>query len=89
MILMLGVQSFAQTNIKDLENKSGKWILRSTEKPFTGKFVEFFIDGSVKGRGKIVNGLLEGERVMFSEKGDTLFVRNYHEGKAFGFTKEF
>lgn len=86
---MLGVHCFPQTNIKDLENRSGKWILRSTEKPFTGKFIEYFIDGSIKGRGKIVGGLLEGERVMFSEKGDTLFVRNYHEGKAFGFTKEF
>jgi len=82
-------QLFAQTNFKDLENRDGKWFLKGSAKPFTGQFVEYNNDGNIIGKGKFLDGLLEGQRMAFSDSGDTLFLRTYHKGSGFGPAKEF
>jgi uncharacterized protein (TIGR02145 family) len=46
------------------------------------------LDGSVKGVGKFVNGIAEGEHKVLNKKGNTIAEGYYKNGKKHGFWKE-
>lgn len=82
--------TFGQVNITDLNRaKSGRWTKQGETKPFSGDFVEYHANNTIKGKGTLKDGLVEGFRVVFDENGDTAFFRHYIQGISNGASKEF
>jgi antitoxin component YwqK of YwqJK toxin-antitoxin module len=81
--------SFGQVNITELARVEGKWTKEGESKPYSGDFVETYEDGSTKGTGMLVDGLLDGLRFMYYPNGNKSVKKYYKAGYPHGESKEF
>lgn len=75
--------------LAQMERKNGRWCLKDLQTPYTGQFVEFYINGRLKGEGNFKDGLAEGLRTAYYPDGKTRFIRNYVNGLENGEFKQF
>ncbi|MBC8053649.1 MAG: hypothetical protein H7Y13_11350 [Sphingobacteriaceae bacterium] len=55
----------------------GKWYLKKSVQPYTGPFIDYFLDGKKQGEGNIKNGLVNGLRTVYYPNGKKSFYRTY------------
>ena len=73
-----------------MERKEGRWHLKNGSIPFTGPFIDYFLNGKKQGEGFLKNGLVEGLRTVYYPNGNKSFSRNYNangiaDGEASGY----
>lgn len=88
--LCLSAICLAQTNINDLEKVDGLWKKKGKKKAFSGNFIEYYEDGkTVKGKGFLNEGRLEGDRTMYYESGKLMMERKYNSADSTAQTVEY
>ena len=75
--------------LEQMERKNGRWYHKDSQTPYTGQFIEFYINGRLKGAGSFKDGLAEGLRTAYFPDGKTRYVRNYAKGLENGEFKQF
>jgi len=61
--------------------KDNKFYLDTTQQPYSGPFINYYINGKKEVSGTILNGLMEGQTSIFYMNGNIKESRYYHEGK--------
>jgi antitoxin component YwqK of YwqJK toxin-antitoxin module len=75
--------------LAQMERKNGRWFIMSTQTPYTGQFIEFYMNGRLKGKGNFKDGLADGLRTAYFQDGKTRYIRNYVNGLENGEFKQF
>ncbi len=73
---------------KRMNKKNGSWYLRDTE-PYTGKFIDYYLNGKKEGEGYLFNGQLKGKRLMFYPEGNLSDEVEYENGLQNGIEKRY
>lgn len=68
------------TNFKHLRFNNTLLFDRKLEKPFTGQFIDYNINGTIKRVGSIKNGIIEGIVKEYDKKGRLCIEIEYKEG---------
>lgn len=74
---------------KQMQRKNGKWYLEKSTKPYSGKFINYYSTGKIRGEGTFFNGKLKGIRKMYYSNGNLSLERYYDNGISHGAEKEF
>lgn len=75
--------------IRQMEKKNGKWHLKGSTTPYSGPFVEYYLNGKKEGEGILEDGLLQGLRTVYYQNGTTCYYRYYVRGIENGESKEY
>jgi tetratricopeptide (TPR) repeat protein len=75
--------------LAQMERKNGRWFLKNSQTPYTGQFIEFYLNGKLKGKGNFKEGLADGLRTAYFPDGKTRYIRNYVNGLENGEFKQF
>ena len=67
--------------------KSGVWYFKDA--PYSGRFIDYYINGRINGEGILENGIVNGLRVTYYENGNKKSFRNYIQGVANGESEEY
>jgi antitoxin component YwqK of YwqJK toxin-antitoxin module len=73
---------------KKMTKKNGTWFLKDTE-PFTGKFIDYYLDGKKEGEGYLFNGKLKGKRLLYDPNGNLSDEVEYENGLQNGVEKRY
>jgi antitoxin component YwqK of YwqJK toxin-antitoxin module len=73
---------------KKMTKKNGTWFLKDTE-PFTGKFIDYYLDGKKEGEGYLFNGKLKGKRLLYDTEGNLSDEVEYENGLQNGVEKRY
>lgn len=73
---------------KRMNKKNGSWYLRDTE-PYTGKFIDYYLNGKKEGEGYLFNGRLKGKRLLFYPEGNLSDEVEYENGLQNGIEKRY
>lgn len=73
---------------KRMNKKNGSWYLRDTE-PYTGKFIDYYLNGKKEGEGYLFNGKLRGKRLLFYPEGNLSDEVEYENGIQNGIEKRY
>lgn len=57
-----------------------KWCLKGSSKPYTGKYIDYYLDGIKKEEGFIDDGVDNGLRTYYYKDGTIRLYRNYSKG---------
>lgn len=57
-----------------------KWCLTGSSKPYTGKYIDYYLDGIKKEEGFINDGVDDGLRTYYYKDGTIKLYRNYSKG---------
>src|SRR5690606_34958988 len=55
---------------KLMTNKNGTWYLKDNSIPYSGKFIDYYLNGKKQGEGTLSNGKLKGKRLMYYVNGN-------------------
>jgi len=67
----------------------GRWYLKKSERPYSGKFIDYFLNGKIAGEGTIKDGLVNGLRILYYQNGNKEHFRNYIDGIANGYSEQY
>lgn len=73
---------------KKMTKKNGAWFLEDAE-PYTGKFIDYYLNGKKEGEGYLFNGKLKGKRLFFYTNGNVSDEIEYENGISNGTEKRF
>jgi antitoxin component YwqK of YwqJK toxin-antitoxin module len=73
---------------KRMNKKNGSWYLIDTE-PYTGKFIDYYLNGKKEGEGYLFNGKLRGKRLLFYPEGNLSDEVEYENGLQNGIEKRY
>ena len=71
-------------SLKKLEENNNIFIIKGTQKPYTGIINEFYKNKKIKYTGNFENGKKTGEWKYFEETGTMWLSETYKDGKKFG-----
>lgn len=72
---------------KQMERIDETWLYHG--KPFTGRFIDYYYSGRKQGEGTLLDGKINGFRVLYYQNGKTSTERTYKAGIANGSEKEY
>ncbi len=75
--------------VKQMERKSGKWYIKGSSTPYSGKFIDYYLNGKKQGEGVLEAGVLEGLRTVYNTDGTKSYYENYINGIENGESKEY
>jgi len=67
---------------KTMTRKDGAWFLKDTTIPYSGKFIDYFLNGKIQGEGILKNGIVDGSSNMALFKSNTAL-----SGRAFSINR--
>ena len=73
---------------KKMIKTRGIWSLRNSE-PYTGKFIDYYLNGKKEGEGYLFNGKLKGKRLLFYPDGNLSDEIEYENGLQNGVEKRY
>jgi antitoxin component YwqK of YwqJK toxin-antitoxin module len=73
---------------KIMTNKNGTWFLKDSES-YTGKFIDYYINGNKEGEGYLFMGKLKGKRLLFYPEGFLSAELSYDNGFQNGLEKRY
>ncbi|WP_179344088.1 hypothetical protein [Winogradskyella ursingii] len=65
-------------SLAQLKNKLGTWYYGNL--PYSGQFIDYYINGTKYRKGKLIKGKLEGEVKIYYESGEIEQILNYKNG---------
>jgi antitoxin component YwqK of YwqJK toxin-antitoxin module len=74
---------------KLMERKDGVWYLKNDATPYSGKFIDYFLNGKIEGEGILKDGIVNGLRIIYYQNGNKDHFRNYLNGIANGYSEEY
>jgi antitoxin component YwqK of YwqJK toxin-antitoxin module len=74
---------------KLMDKKDGVWYLKNSSVPYSGKFIDYFLNGKVEGDGTLKNGLVNGIRTVYYLNGNKSYFRNFVNGVSEGYSEEY
>ncbi|MDB5115369.1 MAG: repeat-containing protein [Mucilaginibacter sp.] len=74
---------------KVMEKRNGKWYLKDSSIPYSGRFIDYFLNGNIQGEGIFKEGIVNGLRVIYYQNGNKSYFRNYVNGIAEGYSEEY
>tara|TARA_R110000772_G_scaffold73094_2_gene159211 strand:- start:982 stop:1506 length:525 start_codon:yes stop_codon:yes gene_type:complete len=57
-----------------------KWCVKKNRKPYSGKYIDYYLNGQKEGDGTIINGRLDGKHLRFYKNGNVSKENNYNKG---------
>lgn len=69
--------------------KNGTWYLKNETEPYSGPFIEYYINGSLRGKGVFEKGKVNGTRYMYYTNGTVSSEITYSMGSRDGLEKQF
>jgi len=72
-----------------MEKNKGLWQMKGAEEPYSGKFIDYYLDGRIKGDGTFEEGRLNGMRTSWFSNGNKRLKREFFNGLANGSSEEF
>jgi len=72
-----------------MDRKEGRWYLKNSETPYSGKFIDYFLNGKIQGEGTLKDGVVNGTRTLYYQNGNKEHFRNYVDGIANGYSEEY
>jgi tetratricopeptide (TPR) repeat protein len=72
-----------------MEYRDRTWYLKDSETPYSGPFIDYFLNGTKQGEGNLKDGKVEGLRNTYRADGSKIFFRNYTNGIANGYSEEY
>lgn len=73
---------------KKMNKKNGAWFLKDSES-YTGKFIDYYLNGKKEGEGFLFNGKLKGKRLLFYPEGNLSDEVEYENGLQNGIEKRY
>jgi len=73
---------------KKMTKKNGAWFLKDSES-YTGKFIDYYLNGKKEGEGYLFNGKLRGKRLLFYPEGNLSDEVEYENGLQNGIEKRY
>ncbi|NNU34704.1 hypothetical protein HK413_12705 [Mucilaginibacter sp. S1162] len=64
-------------------------VFKNSETPYSGKFIDYFINGNIRGDGEMKDGIVSGLRTVYYPNGNKNYFRNYVNGIANGYSEEY
>lgn len=74
---------------RTMERKEGIWYLKNSSTPYSGKFIDYFLNGRIEGDGTLKNGVVNGTRTVYYENGNKDYFSNYINGIEDGYSEEY
>jgi antitoxin component YwqK of YwqJK toxin-antitoxin module len=74
---------------KTMDRKDGQWYLKDATTPYSGRFIDYFLNGKKQGEGSLKNGLVNGIRTVYFENGNKSAVKKYSDGINNGPSEEY
>lgn len=74
---------------KKMYQKEGKWCLIGSSTPYTGKVIDYYLNGAKERDGFLKEGLVDGLTNVYFKDGTPKFYRNYSNGIADGENGEY
>ena len=74
-------------SLKQMEDKDGTWYLKGS--PYSGKYIDYYNNGSIQNKGTLVNSKLNGELTVYFKSGTVRSVSDYKNGVLHGLTREY
>ncbi len=72
-----------------MENRNSTWYLRNNTSPYSGRFIDYYMNGKKQGEGYLFNGRLKGNRKMYYQNGNISADLEYENGISNGSEKSF
>jgi tetratricopeptide (TPR) repeat protein len=74
-------------SLKQMEMKNGVWFFEDTE--YTGKYIDYYNSGKIQDEGTLINGILNGELIVYRKNGNRKTASHYRDGKLYGEWNEY
>jgi len=74
---------------KLMVKKDGVWFLKNSTVPYTGKFIDYFLNGKEQGDGTLKNGVADGIRTIYYTNGNKRYFYTYKDGIEDGASEEY
>lgn len=72
------IKAIPTTNI--MTKKNGTWYLQNQIQPYSGPFIDYYLNGKKQGEGILFNGKLRGKRLIYHINGEVSDIVNYQNG---------
>jgi len=82
LLVLVSLQGCGESvvDFSDLQRRGDVYIWSKNQKPYSGKFINYYRNGSVHQTGSMRNGRLHGELVTNRENGKTNKIETFREG---------
>ena len=74
---------------KLMDQKDGAWFLKGATTPYSGKFIDYFLNGKIQGEGVLKNGIVDGARTTYYLNGSKRYTYTYRDGMQSGESEEY
>ena len=74
-------------SLKQMKQKDGIWYFKDTV--YTGKYIDYYNSGRIQDEGTLVNGVLNGELIVYRKNGNKKTVSHYKDAKLHGTRREY
>ncbi|TMU56259.1 tetratricopeptide repeat protein [Flagellimonas algicola] len=81
------IKTIPTTNLMIKTN--GVWYFKDSQEPYSGRFIDYYLDGSKQGEGTLFNGRLKGKRLMYHLNGNISDEIEYEHGISNGLEQHF
>jgi antitoxin component YwqK of YwqJK toxin-antitoxin module len=81
------IKAIPTTNL--MTKRSGAWYLKKETSPYSGPFIDYYLNGKKQGEGTLFNGRLKGKRLMYHLNGNISDEYYYDSGITNGTSRRF
>lgn len=74
---------------KIMTKRNGTWYLKDKSIPYSGRFIDYFLNGKKQGEGVLFNGRLKGKRLLYYLNGNISDIIEYQNGISHGLEKRY
>jgi antitoxin component YwqK of YwqJK toxin-antitoxin module len=74
---------------KAMIKKTGQWYLQDAGTPYTGKFIDYFMNWKKQGEGILKDGVVDGIRTVYYSNGNKRYFYSYAKGIKNGASEEY
>jgi antitoxin component YwqK of YwqJK toxin-antitoxin module len=87
------LQRSAETKLipttKTMTRNNGLWQLKDSATPYTGPFIDYFMNGKKQGEGMLKAGIIDGIRTLYYPNGNKRYFYTYAKGMENGESEEY
>jgi antitoxin component YwqK of YwqJK toxin-antitoxin module len=74
---------------KNMVRKDGKWFNKNMASPYSGLFIDYFMNGKKQGEGTLKDGTVDGIRTVYYPNGNKRYFYTYANGVKEGLSEEY